>query len=140
MNALSILEQGRVFLDPVLEAHGFRFALTGAGPSSGGPFASAAYSRAGRRLEISFRWSLGDVTYAAAGLTIPHEFYMRAKLGHAGGNAYPGFSSDPLDGFRHLAHDLEHHCQEFLSGTDTEFATIAELALAPRPSGFKALS
>ena len=31
--------------------------------------------------------------------------------------AYPGFSQDPLDGFRHLSEDLKKYGADFLSGT-----------------------
>jgi hypothetical protein len=85
---------------------------------------------------------LGEVVYQATGAhEVPHEWYMRAKLGRAGGNAYPGYSNDPLDGFRHLAHDLERHCAEFLTGTDAEWRAVAEAAAAVGQSrGFSALS
>jgi len=53
---------------------------------------------------------------------------MRAVLGTKGGNQYPGFSSDPIDAFRHLAHDLGRFCQAFLSGADGEFEVIASRA------------
>jgi hypothetical protein len=34
---------------------------------------------------------------------------------------YPGFSDDPLDGFRHLAHDLRKYCADFLVGSGADF-------------------
>ncbi len=42
---------------------------------------------------------------------------MRALLAPSGGNQYPGFSDDPLDGFRHLAHNLENFASDFLNGS-----------------------
>jgi hypothetical protein len=39
------------------------------------------------------------------------------------GQADPGFSSEPLDGFRHLLGDLKQHCLDFLAGADADFAT-----------------
>ena len=40
----------------------------------------------------------------------------------------PGFSSDPIDAFRHFAHDLRNFCQSFLVGSDEEFNDIASRA------------
>ena len=44
-----------------------------------------------------------------------HEGYMR-ELGVSSQAAYPGFSDAPLDGFRHLAHDIGLFAQDFLFG------------------------
>ena len=49
-------------------------------------------------------------------------------VGAKGSNQYPGFSSDPIDGFRHLAHDLGKFCQSFLAGPDEEFNGLASRA------------
>jgi hypothetical protein len=34
---------------------------------------------------------------------------------------YPGYSNDPIDGFRHLAADLEEFGQAFLAADSAEF-------------------
>ena len=102
--------------DPVLTPHGFRFELRGAGRSSGGSFAWGEYVRGDRRLELHFRRSLGLVTYHVGDMTVGHESYMRALDVGVRENRYPGFSEDPLDGFRHLADDLDRFCADFLSG------------------------
>ena len=39
-------------------------------------------------------------------------------LGVADQAAYPGFSDDPLDGFRHLRSDLERFAEPFLTGKE----------------------
>jgi hypothetical protein len=66
---------------------------------------------------------------------------MRAVLGRRGGNHYPGFSEDPLDGFRHLRYDLERYCSEFLSGSAEAFQQVAaRAATQARVTGFRALS
>jgi hypothetical protein len=140
MDVVAILLAGRALLDPVLTPHGFRFTSVDTGVGSGGRFARGAYVRGDRRLALSFRYSLGDVVYHAAGVVLAHEDYMREKLGRVGGNAYPGFPADPRDGFRHLAHDLAHFCGEFLSGSDAEFRALAARAeVASQPRGFRAL-
>jgi len=46
---------------------------------------------------------------------------MRALLGTNGSNKYPGYSDDPLDGFRGLAYDLENFAGAFLKGNYREF-------------------
>jgi hypothetical protein len=64
---------------------------------------------------------------------------MRA-LGCRKESAYPGFSADPLDGFRRLASDLERFGDEFLKGTDQHFLARAEwIANYPEPKGLAAM-
>ena len=142
MDPVAVLHEGVAILDSVLGPLGFSFTMTGAGPSSGGPFARGRFTGGDRSLSLSVRHSLGEVVYQAAGSRdVPHEWYMQSKLGRAGGNAYPGYSDDPLDGFRHLAHDLERYCAEFLSGTDAEWCAVADAAEAVgQRRGFSALS
>lgn len=139
MDVAQILQAGCEILDSALLPHGFVRSPPESGPSHGGPFACTWYVRGNRRLEVHFRWSLGLVSYHLGAASLPHERYMLAKLGRGGGNQYPGFSTDPLDGFRHLRHDLEHHCSEFLSGSDEAFLRVIESAPSPR-TGFKGLS
>jgi hypothetical protein len=123
-----VLAQGCAALDAVLGAHGFSFKEGSAGPGSGGPFASGAYANGDRILEIHFRHSLGLVTYHFGQRSVDHESYMRAVLGNAGGNRYPGFSDDPISGFRNLAYDLENFATAFLKGDFKEFAHCADAA------------
>lgn len=141
------LEAGRRILDPVLEPHGFRFRASESGSGSGGDFSTGAYVRgrfdpfASRRLEVHFRYKLGRVTYSLGRSQLDHETYMR-QLGVHTEAAYPGFSEDPIDGFRHLAHDLSHYCQDFLRGPGREFQRLArEMRASPdKFKGFKVLS
>jgi hypothetical protein len=120
-----ILREGRAALDPLLLAHGFSFKEGSAGCGSGGPSSSGVYVNGNRKLEIHFRFSLGLVTYHFEGRSVEHEGYMRALLGSAGGNRYPGFSDDPLSGFKNLAYDLENFATAFLNGDCEEFARCA---------------
>ena len=141
MNALETFRAGCKILDEVMNSHGF-FLIEGlSGKSSGGDFASGEYVRGERRLEIHFRHSLGLVTYQIGDLLLTHEAYMRALLGKNGGNKYPGFSDNPLDGFRHLSYDLSHFSKDFLSGPGEEFERCAAKAEEQaKVTGFKALS
>jgi hypothetical protein len=141
MNALASFHAGCKILDEVMNPHGFFLVEGLSGQSSGGNFASGEYVRDDRRIEIHFRFSLGLVTYRLGSLLLAHESYMRALLGKNGGNKYPGFSDDPLDGFRHLSYDLSHFCGDFLGGSGEEFARCAVKAAAQEKiKGFKALS
>jgi len=123
-----ILREGRAALDPVLGAHGFSFKEGPAGRSSGGPYASGIYVNGNRTLEIHFRFSLGLVTYHFGERSVDHESYMRAVLGNAGGNRYPGFSDDPISEFENLAYDLENFARAFLTGDFKEFARYISAA------------
>jgi len=123
-----LLEAGRIILDPILTKHGFRWVAERSGHSSGGNFASGAYLRHTRRLELHFRYSLGLVSYFLGDSQVSHADYMRVAVSPGWRAAYPGFSQDPLDGFRHLAVDLAEHATAFLSGTDEELAAMITAA------------
>ena len=134
--AEEMLRGGSSILEPLLLKHGFSFLALDAGSSSGGRFATGAFCRATRRLELHFRHSLGMVTYHLGNRSMSHEAYMRSVLGVPFASHYPGFSDDPLDAFRHRHFDLEKHGQEFLDGTDSCFLRRMDdaLAISKRPS------
>jgi len=132
-----LLEAGRIILDPVLTKHGFRWAPERTGHGSGGNFAIGAYIRDTRRLELHFRFSLGLVSYSFGDQRVSHVDYMRVAVGPNGRRAYPGFSQDPLAGFRHLAKDLAEYATAFLSGTDQELAAMIETATEAARVGAK---
>lgn len=128
IEAARIMEEGAAILDGVLAPHGFTATAPTTGVSSGGSYASCQFVRGNRRLRLHFRYSLGLVEYEVGGLTLSHEEYMWSVLGRRGGSRYPGFSSHPLDGFRHLSSDLAQYGHDFLSGSDQAFVTHAEQA------------
>ncbi len=117
-NPVEILVLGSVLLEPLLCKHGFTYRTLDAGNSSGGRFASGEFTKGNRRLEFHFRHSLGMVTYNLGLRSMSHQEYMHSVLRRPNASHYPGFSSDPVDAFRHLYLDLEEHCAEFLEGTD----------------------
>jgi len=123
-----ILAAGCRILDPLLHRYGFSYLEGPAGLGSGGHFASGTYVNGDRKLELHYRYSLGLVTYYFGTVSVGHELYMRAALGVNGGNKYPGFSDDPLDGFRWLAHDLESFAGAFLEGNEKEFSRLVKAA------------
>jgi hypothetical protein len=51
---------------------------------------------------------------------------MWSVLGKRWASHYPGFSDDPLDGFRDLRRDLEEHGSAFLSASDADFLKCVE--------------
>jgi hypothetical protein len=142
MDAFAAFYHARPLLESILAPHGFQFEDEGVGAGSGGRFQRGAWIRSdGRRLEYSVRESLGDVAYLMPGIALSHEAYVRGVSEQVGVNAYPGFSTDVLDAFRHLALDLGSFGGPFLSGSDADMRRVASRAeaLAP-PRGFKALS
>ncbi len=131
VHAKELLRAGCGILDPIMTRHGFRFIEGASGKSSsGGDFACGQYVRDKRGLELHFRYSLGLVTYHLATATVSHHSYMHELLGAAGGNKYPDFSDEPLDGFRNLAFDLENFAADFLSGNGEVLVRAAQKELA----------
>ena len=125
MDVLETLKAGVLILRELMTSHRFSDQLTAAGQGSGGRFASADFLRGNRRLELHFRYSLGLVQYHVGNVSLSHEDYMWSVLGKRWASHYPGFSEDPLDGFRDLRRDLEEHGAAFLSGTDADFLKCA---------------
>jgi hypothetical protein len=119
-----ILCAGSVILEPVLSPHGFRFEICDAGKGAGGFFAWGEFVHCDRRLELHYRFSLGLVTYHAAGKKVSHKAYMR-ELGRWGNHRYPGFSSGYLDDFHDLVHDLRYS-EDFLTGDARILVQAAE--------------
>jgi len=138
-HALRSLDLGRQLLAPTLESHGFAWVPGSAGKGSGGHFASGAYVRGDRRLELHVRFSLGSVTYHLGSVSISHDDFMR-YTGRGHDAKYPGFSSDPLDAFRDLASDLASFGGDFLSGDGSQLvAAKAAADAAKNLSGFERL-
>jgi hypothetical protein len=144
MSAVAALEGGRTLLAPLLEASGFAYEPGTMTSDETQEIARGAFARAdGRRLELGVvgvlpaedgsevtngRTFLRDVVYRLGELSITHEAYMAVVLGEEGSNQYPSFGGHPLDGFRHLLHDLDCYSAVFLRGPEAHFKMIAERA------------
>ena len=141
MNARTTLDQGCAILAPLLEAHDFAYEPGAVTCDETQEVARGAFVRAGdgRRLDLTVvhtfatdaspaRCTLRDVAYRVGDLALDHETYMAVVLGEEGSNQYPSFGGHPLDGFRHLYHDLEAYASVFLRGPETHFKVIAERA------------
>jgi hypothetical protein len=140
VNPEQVLQDGVAILEETLRPHGFRFIPGASGTGSGGRFASGAFVRGERKLELHFRHSLGLVTYHLGAVSVPHEDFMRAAQAE-GDRRYPGFSHDPLQAFRDLAHDLSRHGQAFLSSSDAQFRELLDwVATHLRPQGLGRVS
>jgi hypothetical protein len=143
MEPADILQAGIRELDAIMVPNGFAFKPGQEGRSSGGKFAYGEYYRGNRRLILHFRWSLGLVTYHVRDVFLDHEGYVRALFGLSkvqGHNSYPGFSTDPLDGFRHLREDLERFGEVFLKGSDEEFRALKNwIDVHPKVIGLRGL-
>jgi hypothetical protein len=129
-------------LNQVLAPHGFRFVENVSGVGSGGEFATGEFRRGNRRLELHFRGSLGLVSYHVGSDDLAHRDYVRAvreTQGIKDEAEYPGFSDDPLDGFRHLCADLVRFGAAFTAHSG-EFAGLAAWTRQhPPPKGLAAL-
>ena len=138
MTPTEILSAGAKILAPVLGPLGFRYIAGAIGVGSGGAFAQGAFVASDRRIEFSVRDSLGLVTYSASGRHASHEHVMRL-LAPPGSAQYPGFSKNPMDGFRHLATDLRQFGFAFLQLPLAEFEAACAKAEAEAPRGWAAL-
>jgi hypothetical protein len=127
--AVAVLEAGAAVLSPVLSPAGFTFELTHQGTSSGDYFATGRFTRGAQYLELHVRHSLGLVTYGWDEAAISHADYLRG-LGVTG--AYPGYSDDPADGFRHLAQDLAGPLSGFRDGDRGGYELGLQAARQPR--------
>jgi hypothetical protein len=144
MNAETTLAHGSALLGPLLEKQGFAYEAGDSTRTEKQEVACGAFARAdGRRLELTVvrvlttedgekvadaSSALRGVVYRVGELVVPHEAYMAVVLGEEGSNQYPTFGGQPLDGFRHLCHDIECYATVFLRGPESHFKVIAERA------------
>ena len=117
-----ILADGVDILRAILESHEFEYVRGLESAGSGGRFARGSFVREDRHLEFSVRRALGLVRYHVGSVSLSHDEYVRAVSGFSG--EYPGYSAEPLDGFRHLLSDLREHGDIFLSGSTDEFERL----------------
>jgi hypothetical protein len=75
------------------------------------------------------------VTYRVGTASVRHEALMK-YAGHHADAEYPGYSTDPLDAFRHLASDLQRFGGDFICA---DGATIIAASKVSYIGGFGAL-
>ena len=141
--AHDLLERGVAELAGVLGPAGFEFIETDDGASNGGSFASGEFLRGDRRLELHVRSSLSLVRYHFGEASVSHDELVRGVRGVEGvaeEGQYPGFSEDPMAGFRHLRHDLERFGGIFLRGGAKAFRALKKwVDKHPKKSGLAGL-
>ena len=141
--AHDLLERGVAELAGVLGPAGFEFIETDDGASNGGTFASGEFLRGDRRLELQVRSSLSLVQYHFGEESMSHEQLvrgMRALEGISAEGQYPGFSNDPMAGFRHLRHDLDLFGATFLRSGAKAFRALKKwVDKHPKKSGLAGL-
>jgi hypothetical protein len=141
--ATALLERGIAELAEVLGPAGFEFIQTDDGAGSAGPFASGEFLRGDRRLELHVRSSLVLVRYHFGDESMSHEDLVRgvrALEAITAEGEYPGFSTDPMAGFRHVRHDLERFGAIFLRGGAKAFRALKKwVDKHPRKSGLAGL-
>ena len=128
MNPKEELINGVKELEPILKPYGFRFILETEGLSSGGHSAGGAFVAGNKRLELHFRYSLGLVSYQIGEIKINHTDFIATQ---GGKGSYPGFSTKPIDAFRHLADDLRTYGEPFLMNETTKLAPRYFVWVAP---------
>ncbi len=130
-------------LAEVLGPAGFEFVQTEDGDGSGGPFASGEFLRGDRRLELHVRSSLGLVRYHFGEESLSHEDLVRgvrALEAISTEGQYPGFSNDPMAGFRHLRNDIDRFGAIFLRGGAKAFRALKKwVSKHPKKSGIAGL-
>jgi hypothetical protein len=134
-NVIAILDAGARVVGVVIEPHGFVWALGKTHEGHPGNAARGAFVKGDRELELGFRWSLGPVTYRVGTASVNHEVLMK-YAGHHADAEYPGYSTDPLDAFRHLASDLKNFGGDFMFG---DGAMIVAASRSSQAGGFGAL-
>jgi len=134
-DVIATLAAGAKIVGPVIEPHGFVWVPGKTHDGHPGNAARGTFVKGDRQLELGFRWSLGPVIYRIGTASVSHEALMRYS-GHHADAAYPGYSTDLLDAFRHLASDLQKFGGDFMFG---DGATIIAAGKVPYVGGFGAL-
>jgi hypothetical protein len=112
---IAILDAESKIVGVVIEPHGFVWAHGKTHQGHPGNAARGTFVKGDRQLKLGFRWSLGPVIYRIGSVSVVREALMK-YAGHYAEAEYPGFSTDPLDAFRHLAGDLHRFGGDFMFG------------------------
>jgi hypothetical protein len=138
-----LLVRGVAELAEVLGPAGFEFVETDEGAGSGGALASGEFRRGDRKLELQVRSSLSLVRYHFGDESLSNQDLVRGmraleRISEEG--QYPGFSDDPMAGFRHLRHDLDRFGGVFLRGGAKAFRALKKwIDKHPKKSGLAGL-
>ena len=139
-----LLDRGLAEITPVLTAAGFAYIKAPtAYDDNGTPYASGDFLKGDRRLELQVRRSLNVVRYHFGDDVLSHDDVVRgarAVDGLTGEAQYPGFSDDPMAGFRHLRADIERFGDIFLNRGAKAFRALKKwVDKNPKKSGIAGL-
>lgn len=126
-DVIAILDAGAKIVGVVIEPHGFVWARGKTHAGHPGNAARGVFVKGDRQLELGFRWSLGPVMYRVGTASVSHEALMKYS-GHHAEAEYPGYSTDPLDAFRHLASDLQRFGDDFVFGGGTTIIAASRMS------------
>ncbi len=119
-DARDALKAGIDSLAAFISKHELAFVHDSADCGSGGYFARGSLVSGNCRVNLSYRYGLGDIRLDAAGLSMPFDEYLRA-IGVYSSARYPSTRAGAADQFDALAHDLGTYCAEFLAGAPEQF-------------------
>lgn len=122
-----LAEGAKRCLDPLLVPAGFTFRVEHEGPSSGGPYASGAYTKGPWRLELHFRNYLGHIRFGHGDASVSLGEYLRA-VGGWDAALFPRADGSSLQAFAALADDIGKYCGDFLLERPEGFARIVARA------------
>lgn len=122
MTPETMMAEGNAILAEILTPADFVLGPTHSSPGSGGHFATARWIKGEQFIELHMRWALGIVRYGWSDEVFDHLHIVGAL---AVSKSYPGFSDDPLDGFRHLAQDLKGPLSGILGSENREVLACA---------------
>jgi hypothetical protein len=134
-DVIAILDAGAKIVGVVIEPLGFVWALGKTHAGHPGSAARGAFVKGDRQLEVGFRWSLGPIIYRVGGAAVNHEALVK-YAGHSTEAEYPGYSTDPLDAFRHLASDVKNFGGDFMFGDGASIIAASRVSCV---GGFGAL-
>lgn len=124
----AILDAGNSVLAKLFRHAAFVLEPIDSGDGSGGHYAIGRWTKESRSVELHVRWALGIVRYAWDDEVFDH----RHVVGALGASAeYPGFSDDPVDGFRHPAKDLGGPLSRILGPENREVLQVARAWTPP---------
>jgi hypothetical protein len=124
----AILVAGNSILGEVLRPAAFVLGPVESGNGSGGRYAIGRWTRESQFIELHVRWALGIVRYGWGGEVFDHRHVADAVGASV---AYPGFSDDPIDGFRHLADDLRGPLAAVVAPDNREVLRLARAWTPP---------
>jgi hypothetical protein len=120
-----LLQAGVEVLNPFLNSVGYHFQFDHDGQGSGGYYACGRFACGNRSIELHHRWGLGIVNYQFSGFSLDHSAYLDG-LGLDRDSHYLWLRLEAgIDRYEGLLEDLRQFCADFLTGTASQWMSIA---------------